>query len=106
MDVFACDLTEEDGAAVAELRGEAAELVAGVGHGEWFGSFGNGVSGEDGEAFGRAEESGIKSEFAGQVVINRDEGRGGDGSGLGFLEEGFGELGVGVLEREMHVRGG
>jgi hypothetical protein len=39
------ELSEEIGAAVAELRDEVAELVSGVGDGEGLGTFGDAVTG-------------------------------------------------------------
>ena len=62
LNVLAADLAEQDGAAVTELRREAAELVAGVGHCERFGSFGNGITRKDGETFFAAKKLRIDSE--------------------------------------------
>ena len=41
------DLAEQDGAAVAELRHEMAELVAGIGHRDRVGAVGDALAGED-----------------------------------------------------------
>src|ERR1700733_11668918 len=56
------DLAEQNGASVAELRHEIAELVAGIGHGDRFGPVRKALSGEDFSALGTLQKVGVKPE--------------------------------------------
>ena len=103
MEVLAGDLAEKDGPAIAEEGGEAAKLMARVGGCDGFGTLRDDIAGEDREALGATKEGGVESEIGSQVIVECDEGGGDDGRGFGLFKEAFGELGVGVFERELHT---
>ena len=54
------DLAEQDSAAIAELRHEMAELVAGIGHGDRLGPVGQALPGEDFGALRALQQVGIE----------------------------------------------
>ena len=60
--VRADDLAQQDGAAVAELRDEMAELVAGIGERDRGRAVGDAIAGEQLCAFGAGERVGIEAE--------------------------------------------
>jgi len=70
------DFAEQDGAAVAQLRNERAELVAGIGLREWFRAFGHPVACQDLDARGAGECNRIEAETAGEFDVELDELRG------------------------------
>ena len=95
VEIAAVDLTEQQGAPVAELRGELAELVAGVAHGD--GAVAAAAE-EELDALGAAEPVGVESEVAGEVVVEHHELRVGLLLGAGCVDE-LGEgVGVAVVE--------
>ena len=95
------DLAEQDGAAVAELGHEMAELVAGIGHRDRVGAVGQALSGEDFGPFRAIQHIGIKAEMDGQGPVQLDQPGGGDGR-RGHAGEKVRRQGrIGVLEREM-----
>ena len=57
------DFAEQDGAAVAELRHEMPELVAGIGHRDRVGPVGNALAGQDLGAFRGRKQVGIEPEM-------------------------------------------
>ena len=93
------DFTEENGAAVAELGNEVAELVAGIGLGENVGAFGGPVAGE---GFGGGGGVHFELEFGGEGFVEFDEtglaNLGGFGGGVETGEE----TPVGVVEGGFH----
>ena len=60
------DFAEQDGAAVAELRHEMPELVAGIGHRDRVGALGDALAGEDLGAFRAREQVRIEPELDSQ----------------------------------------
>lgn len=76
--------------------------MAGIGHGKWFGPDGDGIAGEDGESFLGVEEIRVDPEFAREFLIDGDDRRLDDGGGVDALEEAGREIGVGILERQLH----
>ena len=99
------DLAEQNGAAVAELRHEMAELVAGIGHGDGVGAFRQAFSGEDFGALGRCELVRIEPKLDGELPVQLDQPGSGD-RGRGHAREEIGRQGrVGMLEGEMQRHG-
>ena len=72
------DLAEQDGAAVAELRHEVAELVAGIGKRDRLDAMGDAVAREDLHALGARQRLGIEAELAGERGVELDQARRGD----------------------------
>ena len=95
------DLAEQDGAAVAELRHEVAELVAGIGHGDRLGAIGEALSGEDFRPFRALQHVGIEPEMDGQRPVELDQPRRGDRGRRHPGEKVRRQGRIGVLEREM-----
>ncbi len=95
------DLAEQDGAAVAELRHEMAELVAGIGHRDRVGAVGEALSGEDFRPFRAIQHVGIEPEMDGQRPVQLDQPRGGDRGRRHAGEKVRRQRRIGVLEREM-----
>ena len=99
--VLVDDLAEQDGAAVAELGHEMAELVAGIGHRDRVGAVGEALSGEDFGAFRALQQVRIEPEMDGQRPVQLDQPGGGD-RGRGHAGEKVRrQRRIGVLEREM-----
>jgi len=97
------DFAEEDGAAVAELGDEVAELMAGVGLGEDFSVVGGLVAGENlGGGFG-VELLGVEAEFFRELGVELDEGGGGGFLCLAFCVKTGQGSGVGVVELEVQI---
>ena len=92
------DLAQKNGAPVAELRHEMAELVAGIGHGERFARLGHAVAREDRHAFGRSKLRGIEPEVPGELVVQPDEARRGDGRRRQARKEALRQARVAVVE--------
>ena len=61
------DLAEKNGPAVAELRHEMAELVAGIGHGEGLAELGHPVARKDRHALRRGKQIGIEPRAGGRA---------------------------------------
>ena len=68
-------LAEQQGAAVAELRREAAELVARVGLRDRLGALRHGVAGEDRDAASPAKRVGVEAELLGQRTVEEQRRR-------------------------------
>ncbi len=62
------DLAQQDRAAVAQLRHEVAELVAGVGQRNRLRAFGDPIAGEDLDTLGRCVEPRIERRAAGPAA--------------------------------------
>ena len=99
------DLAEQDGAAVAELRHEMAELVAGIGHRDRIGAVGNPLAGQDLGALGALEQVGIEAEMDRQRPVQLDQARGGDRGRRHAGEKARRQRRIGVLEGEMDRHG-
>ena len=69
------DFAEQDGAAVAELRHEMAELVAGIGHRDRVGAVGQPFAGEDFGAFRARQQLRIEPEMDGERPVQFDQPR-------------------------------
>ena len=63
------DLAEQDGAAIAELRHEMAELVPGIGHRDWLGPLRQPVACQHLDALGRGQPVRLEPEMPGEVIV-------------------------------------
>ncbi len=103
--VLVDDFAEQDGPAVAELRHEMAELVAGIGHGDGIGALGQPLAGEDFSAFRGRQQVGIEPQIDGKRPVQLDQPGGGDRGRRNAREKVRGQRRVGVLEGEMQRHG-
>ena len=99
------DFTEQDGAAVPELRHEMAELVAGIGHRDRVGALGNPLAGQDLGPLGAVEQVGIEAEMDRQRPVQLDQARGGDRGRRHPGKKARRQRRIGVLEGEMDCHG-
>ena len=97
------DLTEEQGATIAELGRIAPELMAGVGHGDRFGAGRNDVADEHPDALGRSELGLARAEFGGQVGVEGEQFRRRRLGRLPGHEQTVELAHEGVVEREGHA---
>ena len=95
------DFAEQDGAAIAELGHEMAELMPGIGHGDRIGAVGEALSGENFGPFRALEHIRIEPEIDGQGAVQLDQPRGGDGRRGHAGEKARRQRRIGVLEREL-----
>ena len=95
-------LAEQDGAAVAELRHEMAELVAGIGHRDRLGAVGHPVAGEDLGALGAIEQLRVEAEMPRERPVQLDQPGRGDRRRRDAGEEIRRQGRIGILEGEMH----
>ena len=93
-------LAEQQRAAVAELRREAAELVAGVGLRERLGAVGQRVAGEDRGAGGAVQRGEVEAELFGQRLVEEQRLRRRRRLRAPRHGEALEIAGVGVVERE------
>jgi hypothetical protein len=98
------DLTQQQGAPVAQNRREPAELVTGVRLGERLGALGHVVAGEDGRAFGSVQRVGIESQFEGELPVEVQQARRGNAGGLPGRVEPRQVPRVGVVEAKRGSR--
>ena len=103
--VPADDFAEQDRPAVAELRVEAAELVAGIGGGDGFRPFGQTLAGQDLDALGSLERVGVQPEFGREGPVQRDQARGAGARGHHAGVKRCGEAGVGIVEADVDRHG-
>jgi hypothetical protein len=93
-------LAEQHRPAVAELRREAAELMAGIRLGDRLGAFGNGVAGEESSAGLARQDGGVETELLGQRRVEEQRLR----RRCGLRAPGHGKAlelaGVGVFEAQ------
>ncbi len=73
---------KQDGAAVAELRHEMAELMPGIGHRDRLGAVRNPVAGEHLHALRAGKPSGIEPELQRELPVQPHQSRGRDGCGM------------------------
>jgi hypothetical protein len=92
------DLAEQHGAAIAELRREASELVAGVGLGDRLRAFRHGVAGEQGGAGVAGERVGVESHRLGERAVEEEPARTRHGGRLPRHREAVELAGVGGVE--------
>ncbi len=95
------DFAEQDGAAIAELRHEMTELVAGIGHRDRVGAVRNAFAREDFGALRARKQLGVEAEMDRQRPVELDQARGGDRGGGDAGEKVRRQRRIGVLEREM-----
>jgi len=98
------ELAEQDRAAVAELRNEAAELMTRVGERDRIRVFGQSVAGEDRDALGAREGRGIEPELVRERRVDRERDRRAHRARGRARVEAAGERGVAMLEAETHPR--
>ena len=70
------DLAQQVSSAVTELRHKMAELVPGIGHGEWLGAHRHQVAGQDRHPLCACEGVRIEAQLMGQSSIHLDQARG------------------------------
>ena len=99
------DLAEQNGAAIAELRHEMPELVAGIGHRDRVGAVGDALAGEDLGAFRAVEQVRIEPELDRQRPVQLDQPGSGDGGRRDAGEKVRRQRRIGVLEGEMDRHG-
>ncbi|GAB4727809.1 hypothetical protein MOKP151_23540 [Mycobacterium avium subsp. hominissuis] len=75
-------LTEQQGAPVAEPGDEAAELMPGVGLGDRGSAGGHQVSGQEPQPVGTAQPAGVEAKLGGQGFVERQQPQLGEGLGL------------------------
>jgi len=71
------DLAQQQRPAVAELRHEIAELVAGVGHGQRVGAGRRAIAGQRLQTFVRGQRRRVQSQRLGQSFVEPDQRRAG-----------------------------
>ena len=76
------ELTQQQGAPVAEARGVPAELVPGVGLRHRRGARRDAVADQQAHAVGVAQRAGIEAELAGQRLVEHEQSRVGSLLGL------------------------
>ena len=94
------DLAQQDGAAVAELRHEVAELVAGIGKRNRLGAERDAVARQDRHALRRGQRCGIEAELGGECGVELDQARRGDRRRRKPHVEALRQAGVAVVERQ------
>ncbi len=95
-------LAEQNGAAVAELRDEMAELVAGIGHRDRIRAIRQALAGEDFDPFRTVEPVRIEPEMDRQRPVQLDQPRRGHRGRRHPGEEVRRQRRIGILEGEMH----
>ena len=98
-------LAEQDGAAVAELRHEMSELMAGIGHRDRLGALGKPFSRENLGPFRAVEPVGIEAKLERQRPVQLDQPRRGDRRGRDPGKEIIRQRRIGILEGEMNRHG-
>ena len=98
-------LAEQDGAAVAELRHEMTELVAGIGHRDRVRAVGNALAGEDFGSLRAIQPIRIEAEMDGQRPVQFDQPRRRDRRRRDPREKIGRQRRIGVLEGEMDRHG-
>ena len=94
------NLSEKNGAAVAELRHEGAELVAGIGHREGFAELWHRIPRRKSRRLPARRALGIEPKVSGELVVQPDEAGRGDGGGRQARKEPLRQPRVAVVERE------
>ena len=69
------EFAQQQGAAIAELRREAAELVPGISLRQWLRQSRHGITGEHSEAGGRGHFVGVQTELFSQVAVQPQQPR-------------------------------
>ena len=95
-------LAQQDGAAIAELGDEIAELVAGIGLGEGLRALGHRIAREHRDAFGGGQPGGVEAELLGQRMVQPDQLRCLDWGGRQARVEAVRQAGVAVVEGDAH----
>ena len=93
------DLAQQDRAAVAELRHEVAELVAGIGQRDRLGALGQPVAGEDLDALGRRQRVRVEAELRGERPVELGSAAAPRRASAQPGVEPIGQAGVAVVER-------
>ena len=99
------DLAEQDGAAVAELGHEMAELVPGIGHRDRVGAIRQALSGKDFRPFRGLQQVGIEPEVNRKRPVQLDQPGRGDRGRRDAGEKVRRQRRIGVLEGEMDCHG-
>ncbi len=98
--VPAHDLAQQDGAAIAQLRHEVAELVAGIGQRNRLGTRRYAVARQDRHTLRRRQRLGIEAELGGESRVELDQARRRDRCGRKPHVEALRQAGVAVVERQ------
>ncbi len=98
-------LAQQDGAAIAELRHEMAELVAGIGHRDRVGAVGDAFSGKDLGALRGRQQVRIEAEMEGERPVQLDQPGGGHRGRRHPGKEVGRQRRIGILEGEMDRHG-
>jgi hypothetical protein len=98
-------LAQQDGAAVAELRNEMPELVAGIGHRDRVRPVGDAFAGEDLGSFRAVQPVRVEAEVDRERPVQLDQPRRGDRRGRNPREKVVRQRRIGVLEGEMDRHG-
>jgi hypothetical protein len=89
---------DQDGAAIAQLRDEIAELVAGIGHGDRVAAVRDATSSQDRYAFGGGQGLNVNAKVPRQRLVQANKPWGRDSGRLHPGKEAFGQPSVAVIE--------
>ena len=95
-------LAEQDGAPVAELRHELAELMPGIGEGDRLRTFGHAIAGQDLHTLRADQTVGIEPQALGQLGIHPHEPRRRHGRRVEPRVEALRKARIGVVEGKAH----
>ena len=96
---------EQNGATIAQLRREAAELMPGIGLRDRLRPFRDGIAAEDGRAFCAFEGCRIDPQALRKRSVYANEARTGNRRRLQPGEKALGQARIGVVERNMNRHG-
>ena len=96
---------EQDGAPVAQLRHELAELVPGIGERDRRRPLGHNIAGQDFHPFGAGQRRGVESELFGQGGIHPDQPGCGHRRRVELRIQAFRQAGVAVVEAKADGHG-
>ena len=96
------DLTQENGSPIAQLRHEAPELMAGIGHGQGHRPLRHPVAGENLHGLRRPQGRRVQSQAGGEGFVELDQSWLGHRHRRQAGEEALGQSGVAVVEGKGH----
>ena len=98
--VRAHDLAQQDGAAIAQLRHEVAELVAGIGQRDRLGTRRDAITCQDGHTLRRRQRFGIEAELGGERRVELDQAGRRDRRRRKARVKALRQAGIAVVERQ------